>query len=135
MLVTGTRLIVKDETEVLIPKILREEMMKILHFTHIGDAAMLRQTKKKIFFQNIMMNATSVRNTKTDSAQAHNEVSYGNTFSNVLPGQRLELDYAERRNQSYFLIVCTLTGFVRAYKTANKSTRKALKGLRAWAVS
>ena len=49
----GTRLIVKNETEILIPKTFREEMMKILHFTHIGEAAMLRQTKWKIFLANM----------------------------------------------------------------------------------
>ena len=31
---TGTRLSIKNETEILIPKTMREEMMKILHRTH-----------------------------------------------------------------------------------------------------
>ena len=45
----GTRLIVKDETEILILKTLREEMIRISHFTDSEDEAMLRQTKRKIF--------------------------------------------------------------------------------------
>ena len=50
---TGIRLIVKKEAEILIQKTMREDMMRILHFTHIGDAAILRQTKGKIFWPNM----------------------------------------------------------------------------------
>ena len=45
----GTRLIVKDETEILILKKLREELMRIVHFTQCGDEAMLRKLKEKSF--------------------------------------------------------------------------------------
>ena len=50
-------------------------------------------------------------------------------------GQRLEIDYAERGNQIYLLIVCALTGFMQAHKTSNKSTSEALTCLRVWAVN
>ena len=43
----GTRLIVKDETEILIPISMREEMVRILHMTHQADTAMLTQAKRK----------------------------------------------------------------------------------------
>ena len=46
----GTRLIVKDESEILIPRKLRTQMMDILHYTHCRDEAMLRQCKRKIFW-------------------------------------------------------------------------------------
>ena len=35
----------------------------------------------------------------------------------------------------YLLIACSLPGYVQAYKTANKITAEALKGLRAWAAN
>ena len=70
-----------------------------------------------------------------DKGQAHNEISNENIFKNFLPWQILELDYAERGNKIYLLIVCALTGFVQAYKTANKSTSEALKCVRAWAAN
>ena len=43
------------------------------------------------------------------------------------------MDYAEKGNQNYLLMVCSLTGFIQCYKTANKSTTEAIKGLRTWA--
>ena len=46
----GTRLIVKNEGEILIPKSMRTEMMRVLHLTHSGDVAMLTQAKNKIFW-------------------------------------------------------------------------------------
>ena len=33
------------------------------------------------------------------------------------------------------MIVCSLTGFIQAYKTANKGTDEAIKGLRTWSAS
>ena len=40
LLDTGTRLIVKDETEILIPKSLRKQMMDISHFSHAAGQSM-----------------------------------------------------------------------------------------------
>ena len=31
------------------------------------------------------------------------------------------------------MLVCSLTGFIQCYKTSNKSTSEAIKGLRTWA--
>ena len=50
MLEAVTRLIVNNESEILIPRKLRTHMMDILHYTHCGDEAMLRKCKRKIFW-------------------------------------------------------------------------------------
>ena len=44
-----TSLIVRDETEFLIPKSMREEMVRVLHMTHQANTAMMTQAKGKIF--------------------------------------------------------------------------------------
>ena len=62
----------------------------------------------------------------------HNEISSEDIFKNFLPGQRLEVDYGEKDNQSYLSIVDVLTGFMQANKTPNKSTSEAIKCLRTW---
>ena len=75
---------------------------------------MLRQTKKKLFWPNICgnlkkkydeCNICACAEYRIDKAQAHNKISNGNIFKNFLTGQRLELDYAERENQNYLMIV------------------------------
>ena len=50
MLDIGTRLIVKDETEILIPRCLRKQMEDILHFSHTAAQSMITQCKGKIFW-------------------------------------------------------------------------------------
>ena len=45
----GTRLIVKDETEILIPSGMRKQMENILHFSHTTAQYMITQCKNKIF--------------------------------------------------------------------------------------
>ena len=46
----GTRLIVKDEFEILIPMKLKEQMLNTLHFTHSAAESMIRQCHQKIFW-------------------------------------------------------------------------------------
>ena len=49
----GTRLIVRDELEILIPRSMRTEMTRVLHLSHQADTAMLNQAKQKIFWPGI----------------------------------------------------------------------------------
>jgi hypothetical protein len=135
----GTRLIVKNETEILIPKSLRAEMLRILHLTHSCDTAMLLQSKSRIFWPGMRRdlkqeydNCAECQENKMSKASEHNEISMDNIFQNFIPGQQVELDYAQRGNQDYLMIICSLTGFMQAYKTANKGTNEAVKGLRQW---
>ena len=64
---------------------------------------------------------------QTPKAQAHNEISNEDIFKKFLPEQRLEVDYVEKGNQNYLMIVCVQTGVMQAYKTTNKFTSEALK--------
>ena len=45
----GTRLIVRNGSEILIPVGERQRIMETLHLTHSCDKVMIRQTKGKIF--------------------------------------------------------------------------------------
>ena len=47
----------------------------------------------------------------------------------------MELDYAQKGCNNYLMIACSLTGFIQAYKTSNKGTDEAIKGLRTWSAS
>ena len=49
-----------------------------------------------------------------------------------MPGQRLQVDYAEKGNSNYLMIVDSLTGFMQTYKTPRKSTKDVIKCLRDW---
>ena len=66
-------------------------------------------------------------------AQAHNEISSEDIFKNFLPGQRLEVHYAEKGNRNYLMIVDIVTGSMQAYRTPQKFTTDAIKCLRSWA--
>ena len=135
----GARIIVKTESEILIPKALRSEMLRILHLTHSCNTAMHQQTKSRIFWPNMRRdlkqeydNCSKCQENKMSKASEHNEISMGNIFQNFNPGQQVELDIAQRGNQDFLMIICSLTGFMQAYKTANKGTNEALKCLRQW---
>ena len=69
---------------------------------------------------------------KVSKAEENNEISQENIFRNFLPGQQVELDFAEKGSQDYLMIACALTGFIQAYKTQNKSTDEAIRCLRTW---
>ena len=77
-------------------------MMRVLHLTHSGDFAMQTQAKNKIFWpgmrkdlKNVYDTCQSCAENKTSKANEANEVCCENIFRNFIPGQQVELDYAE----------------------------------------
>ena len=50
-----------------------------------------------------------------------------------MPGQRVQSDYAIKGSQNYLSMVCALTGFIKVFKTANQSTKEAMRCIREWA--
>ena len=118
---------------------MRTEMTRVLHLSHQADIAMLNQAKQKIFWpgmrrdlKNTYDDCQTCQENKTSKANEGNKISQENIFENFIPGQQVELDYAEKGSNNYLMIVCSLTGFIQAYKTPNKGTDEAIKCLRAW---
>ena len=70
---------------------------------------------------------------KDSPATPHNQVIGEYIFANFMPGQRLQVDYTEKGNGNYLMIVDCISGFIEAYKTTRKSTEDAIKCLRDWA--
>ena len=50
-----------------------------------------------------------------------------------MPGQHLQVDYAQKGNGNYLMILDSLPGFMQAYKTPRMSTEDALECVRDWA--
>ena len=69
----------------------------------------------------------------TSQATPHNQVSSKDLFQHFMPGQRLQVDYAEKGNGNYLMILDSLPGFMQAYKTPRMSTEDALECVRDWA--
>ena len=66
---------------------------------------------------------------KASQETPHNQVSSEDIFKNFMPGQGLQVNYAEKGNGNYLMIVDSLAGFMQAYKTPRKSTKDAIKCL------
>ena len=47
---TGARLVVRDGTDILIPRAARQEIIRILHLTHAATDTMMLQTKNRLFW-------------------------------------------------------------------------------------
>ena len=92
----GTRVIVKDETCILVPRGMRKQMTDILHFSHAADRTMLTQCKNKIFWPGIAKtlqdryaDCEKCQQHKASQATPHTTVSGEDLFSNFMPGQRI----------------------------------------------
>ena len=97
---SGDRLIVKNETEILIPKCQRSHMVDILHMSHAADQAMATQCRGKIFWPGMRTalkkkydGCNTCQEHKASQATPHTDVSGEDIFSNFHPGQRLQVDY------------------------------------------
>ena len=49
-----------------------------------------------------------------------------NIFENFYPNQRVQIDFAERGQDNYLVMVDFMSGFVQIYKTKNNSTAEAI---------
>ena len=47
---SGHKLIIRNDSEILVPMKAREKMCRTLHFTHHSDEMMMKQAKDKIFW-------------------------------------------------------------------------------------
>ena len=89
-------MIVRDGTEILIPIHLRSKTIDILHFTHISDDMMWKQTKQKNLWPKIREELKKKFETcetcakhRSSKAKNHNKTSHKNIFDDFLPGQRV----------------------------------------------
>ena len=96
----GTRLILRDGREILVPKEERARMLEILHYDHTSGETMLRQMKGRIFWPNMRQEvrrkyegcqACTVN--RMSLPQKRNEISLRNVFENFYPGEFIEKDY------------------------------------------
>ena len=136
----GTPLIMKDKIEILIPLSQRKHIVDPLHCSHSAADSMILQCKRKIYWpemkkllQKKYEECEQCQQHKASQATFHNQVSSEDIFQHFMPGQRLQVDYAEKGNGNYLMIVNSLTGFMQAYKTPRKSTEDAIKSIPYWA--
>ena len=135
----GNRLIVKNGCEVLIPRPERQRILHTIHLDHMCDAVMIKQTKGKIFWPNMRKD---IKNTydqckpctehRVSRPQKTNEVSYKDVFANFFPNEQIEIDFAQKGTRDFLLVADSLTGFVQAFETKNKSTTEAVAKVREW---
>ena len=91
---SGHKLIVRNDSEILVPRQAREKMCQTLHFTHHSDEMMMKQAKDKIFWPEMRAELRKVYDTcqecktnRPSKSQEHNEVSQKNLFDSYLPGR------------------------------------------------
>ena len=111
-------------------------MLNTLHFNHSMTASMIRQCNRKIFWPGMKKHmkkkyeeCEACQQNKASHATPHNQVSSLDLFQHFMPGQRLKVNYAEKGNGNYLIVVDCVTGFTQTYKTPRKSTEDAVKSI------
>ena len=135
----GNRLIVRGGLEILVPESQRKRILSTLHLDHSSGENMIRQVKNKIFWpklrnelQKTYEECPECTKFRISHPQKSNEVSYRNIFTNFYPNQLLEVDFAQKGCKDYIVIVCSLTGFLKAYQVKNKGSEEAILKIREW---
>ena len=136
----GSRIIVRDNQEIFVPKKERSRMLKTIHLTHPCDEVMLFNCKQKIFWPKMRQNikefylrCEQCTENRISRAQPKNEIDYGDLFNNFMPGQFVEADFLQKGNDDFMVMVDTLSGFLQCYKVKNKSSAEAIAKVREWA--
>ena len=119
----------KDGSEVLIPKAARKNLINVLHLTHLAVDSMLLQCKSRIFWPGMKKDLEACyiecqecalhRNSKP---QKKNEVNFSDLFENFYPGNRVQIDFCEKSNEDFLVMMDKMSGFMQVYRCRNKST-------------
>ena len=114
-------------------------MVNTLHLTHSSGDSMLRNGKDRIWWPGIRQ-ALHLKYEKCKECalfrisqqRPPNECSFKDLFENFFPNSLLQADFAEYQGQDYLILVDIQSGYGRVFKTKNKTTSEAVKGVRAW---
>ena len=139
---SGEHLVVRDGTEVLIPKSARKDVINTLHLTFSATNTMVLQTKSRLFWPGIRSDLDTFHNqcqecawNRNSKPQKKNEIDISSLFENFFPGNRVHIDFGQKGNENYLVMVCQMSRFMQVYRTRNKSTEEALLKLREWSSS
>ena len=96
----GTKIIIKDDPEVFIPKGERPKIMRILDNTHACDDMMIRQCKSRLYWPGLCADLHKlyqecqqfVENMASKS-KPRVEVHPGDLVNNIFPGESLSCDF------------------------------------------
>ena len=108
---SGARLVVRDGTEILIPRTARKEIIWILHLTHAATDTMMLQTKSRLFWPRMRVDLEYHYNqckecteNRISRPQKKNEINMSSLFDNFYPGSRVQMDFAEQENYDFLFI-------------------------------
>ena len=134
----GSKLIIRDGTEVLIPKDRRLDLVQKLHESHGSPDTMFRQTKHRFFWPGLKKQLED-HYLACGPCQIHhqsvhrkeNEIS-DPSVPDLLPGEELSTDFCTYGNRSFLVITDRVSGYIRVIETDNQSTEEAVKALKSW---
>ena len=114
-------------------------MVDTLHLTHAADQSMLESAKDRIYWPGLRKQLHVKYQTckecsynRISQTRPANECSQSNLFENFFPNSYLQADFLQFNDTDIMVVVDTLTGFGKAYKTRNKTTEEAIKVMRSW---
>ena len=122
---SGEHLVVRDGTEVLIPKSARKDVINTLHLTFSATNTMVLQTKSRLFWPGIRSDLDTFHNqcqecawNRNSKPQKKNEIDISSLFENFFPGNRVHIDFGQKGNENYLVMVCQMSGFCRYIEPA-----------------
>ena len=112
----GKTLILKHNSEIMVPKHERANILSIAHQTHLGQEMMITQLRGKVFWYKMNSDINELV-TKCDPCQRYHrshakervEVSHASMF-NIWAGHTLHMDFCKFKNVNYLFAVDRLTG-------------------------
>ena len=138
----GQVLILPDNTEVLIPKKERNNILNLAHAeNHRGVEAMTRQLRGRIFWEGMngevkdfVRKCEPCQRNARSHKQDITEISHNNMF-NISPNDILHVDFCQYEGANYIVLVDRLTGYIGSERTPNQTTDEAIKVIRNWSAT
>ena len=133
----GKPLIIRNGCEVLIPKKGRNEVIEILHQTHLETDSMKRLARHKFFWpkfgKDIEMRYKNCKECKENAiSKPHKSEMIPPDLTLLAPGEEIQVDYASFGNKKMIVMKDRASGFLNVVETKNQTTEEAMKAIHEW---
>ena len=133
----GNSIILRHGKEILVPKSERKAIIDLAHENHGCVKTCLNQLKGRVFWplmrrdlEEKVANCIGCRENAISLHAKENEVFFGKSIFNGVPGETVHADYAVYNGVNFLMITCKVTGFIFARVTKNQTCAEAVRVIR-----
>ena len=131
------KLIIRNGSEILVPKSMRKDLLDKLHATHLETTMMKKWARGKFFWPHYGKDIEDRYRSCKECAEnqiskVHKTEVVPPDLSLLAPGEEIHIDFCTYGSKNYLVLKDRASGYLYAYQTKNQGTEEATKAITDW---